>query len=95
MLDPDLGILEIKRLLSVSSQPITDLRLHLKRNIESRFMAYFIVGIFIVSAGICSHFAKSKQLNVPFWIVLGSLLGPLAIPFVVFAKSKNPSGNSS
>lgn len=53
-------------------------------------MAYIFVGIFIVSAGICHRVAKKKQLNVPFWIVLGSLFGPLAIPFVVFTKSKNP-----
>lgn len=60
---------------------------------SGNFMAYLFVGIFIVSAGICHHFAKKKQLNVPFWIILGSLFGPLAIPFVVFVKSKNPSDN--
>lgn len=54
-------------------------------------MAYFLVGIAIVSASICHHVAKRKGLNAAFWIVLGSFFGPLAIPFVFIAKSKNPS----
>ena len=66
-----------------------------EKNIESKFVAYLIVGMFIVSASICHHIAKRKQLNVPLWIVLGSLIGPLAIPLIVFAKFKNQSVNSS
>jgi len=58
-------------------------------------MAYFIVGVFIVSAFVCHRIAKSKNLNAAFWIVLGSFIGPLAIPLVILTRSKNLSGKST
>lgn len=38
--------------------------------------------------GICYFVAKHRKANVPFWVVLGATLGPLAIPFVFFARPK-------
>lgn len=58
-------------------------------------MVYLIAGIFIVSTGICHYTARRKQLSVPFWIVLGTLVGPLAVLLVVLAKSKNPPSGAS
>jgi len=46
----------------------------------------FLVVISILCAGICYSVAKSKGANVPFWVLMAALFGPLAIPFVFFAK---------
>jgi len=54
-------------------------------------MEYIIVGIFMVSTGICHYFAKKKRLKAPFWVVLGALIGPVAIPFVLITKAKKSS----
>lgn len=38
---------------------------------------------------ICYSVAKSKKANVTFWVTMGLLFGPLAVPFVFFAKPRN------
>jgi predicted permease len=50
-----------------------------------------IVGLIIVSLLsmlVCYLIARSRLANRPYWAVMGLLLGPLAIPFAFFAKSK-------
>jgi hypothetical protein len=54
-------------------------------------MIYLIFAITVVSTGICWKLAQRKNLNVPFWIILGASFGPLAIPFALLAKPKPPS----
>jgi hypothetical protein len=38
---------------------------------------------------ICYSVAKSKKANVTFWVTMGLLFGPLAVPFVFFAKPRD------
>lgn len=42
----------------------------------------------IVCAGICYSVAKKRSADVPFWVVMGLLFGPFALPFVFMAKEK-------
>jgi hypothetical protein len=37
---------------------------------------------------LCHQIAKRRGANPVFWGVMGALFGPLAIPFVFFAKPK-------
>lgn len=53
---------------------------------------YLLVVIAIVSAGICYSVAKKRGLNVPFWVAMGALVGPIALPFLFMAKSKKQEG---
>lgn len=50
--------------------------------------AYTLLLIFIICIGICYSVAKKRQENIPFLVAMGALLGPLAIPFVLFCKPK-------
>ncbi|WP_331344251.1 hypothetical protein [Cellvibrio sp. UBA7661] len=43
----------------------------------------------IICAIICYSVAKKRNAAVPFWVVMGALFGPLALPFVFMAKPKN------
>lgn len=45
------------------------------------------IGVAIICGTICHFMAKSRGANPVFWGVMGILFGPLAIPFVFFAKS--------
>jgi hypothetical protein len=50
-----------------------------------------IAGLIIVSLLsmlVCYVIARSRSANRPYWVVMGLLLGPFAIPFAFFAKSK-------
>jgi len=40
----------------------------------------------LASAYVCYVIAKERRANARFWIWMGILLGPLAIPFVFFSK---------
>jgi len=51
---------------------------------------YALPIIIAISTAICYSVAKKRKANVARWVVLGTLLGPLAIPFVFFAKSRTP-----
>jgi len=47
---------------------------------------WIFIGIFIISAVICHLVARNRGTNAVFWGVMGAVFGPLAIPFVFFAK---------
>ena len=49
------------------------------------------IGLLLVSGIICHYVAKRRNANPVFWGVLGGALGPIAIPFLFFAKSKDIS----
>jgi|GEM_PF-425408 len=54
-------------------------------------LVYLILAIIVISTGVCWKLAKKKHLNVPFWIVMAALFGPLAIPFVALARDRSPA----
>ena len=49
--------------------------------------AYLILAI-VFFVYLARVLAKKKGLDPVFWAVMGGLFGPLAIPFVLLAKSK-------
>ncbi len=48
---------------------------------------YFFPIVSLVCGAICYSMAKKRNLNVPLWVVMGALFGPLAIPFLYFSKT--------
>lgn len=46
-------------------------------------------GVILTSGIICHYLAKSRGANPVFWGVMGIVFGPLAIPFVYFAKKSS------
>ena len=50
--------------------------------------AYFILAI-VFFVYLSQFLAKKKGLDPVFWAVMGGLVGPLAIPFILLAESKN------
>jgi len=50
-------------------------------------VAYTFVAIWLISHAICLYIAKRKNIKLTFlWRLFGVFLGPLAIPFVMFAN---------
>ena len=56
---------------------------------------YLLVAIIIISVCICYYIAKQSGLNKPYWVFMGALFGPLAVPFVFLAKSKHTNSNGA
>lgn len=50
-----------------------------------------LICVYVLSAIICHHVAKDRGANAGLWGVLGSVFGPLAIPFVFMIKSSGKS----
>lgn len=48
----------------------------------------FFLLIPVVCALTCYLVAKKRNAAVPFWVVMGAVFGPLALPFVFMAKPK-------
>jgi len=44
---------------------------------------------YALSIYLCYSIAKSKKANVTLWVTMGLLFGPVALPFVFFAKSRD------
>lgn len=60
-----------------------------------QFFIFIIVVLF--SALFLGFIARQKGADAFFWTVMGGLFGPLAIPFVFFAKPKSrkpPNSNT-
>ena len=51
----------------------------------------FFILLPVVCSVICYSVAKKRNAAVPFWVVMGAIFGPLALPFVFMAKPKNKS----
>jgi len=49
-----------------------------------------LILITLLSATVCYFIARKRSADPVYWVVLGLLLGPLAIPFVCFAKPRIP-----
>ncbi|MBT8114292.1 MAG: hypothetical protein KJP04_02870 [Arenicella sp.] len=43
----------------------------------------------IVSAWVCYSVARRRRANHVYWLIMGILFGPLAIPFVFLSRPKN------
>lgn len=50
---------------------------------------FVLLVISLVSMLLCYIIARIKGAKVIKWVVWGALLGPLALPFVLFAKREN------
>jgi hypothetical protein len=47
---------------------------------------FLLLAITVISAAICYFAAKQRGLNKPYWVFMGVLFGPLAVPFVFLVK---------
>jgi len=56
-------------------------------------MICILIALTIASIFVCHYIAKSREAKPVFWGALGTIVGPLAIPFAFMAKpgSSNPS----
>ena len=57
--------------------------------------AYLLVAITAISVGICCYTANQRGLSKPYWVFMGALFGPLAVPIVFLAKPKHKKNNSA
>lgn len=53
-------------------------------------LATAVISILVVSVITCYLVAKRRGGNSVFWVVMGLLFGPLAIPFVFFSRPRPP-----
>lgn len=58
-------------------------------------MIAVLVIVTLLSMVVCYLIARSRSANRQFWVVMGLLLGPLAIPFAFFSKPKTDSSGAS
>jgi len=49
---------------------------------------FVLLIINLLSVFICYYVAKQRKAKISFWILLALLIGPIAIPFVFFAKAE-------
>lgn len=56
-------------------------------------MALLLINVICIF--VCYVFAKWRRANVKYWAIMGAILGPLALPFMVFAKVEKKSTNDS
>jgi len=52
-------------------------------------MIVWLIIATLVSMAVCYQIARSRSADYRFWIVMGLLLGPLAIPLVFFSKPQD------
>ena len=57
--------------------------------------AYLLMAVTIISAGICCYAARRRGLSTTYWVFMGALFGPLAVPFVFLVKSKHENSNGA
>lgn len=58
-------------------------------------IAYLLVVITVISVGVCYYVAGQRGLSKPYWIFMGVLFGPIAIPFVFLVKSKHADSDGA
>lgn len=51
-------------------------------------MVSLIFILVLISMVICASIAYKRNLNGPFWVFMGALLGPVAIPLVMAVKQE-------
>ncbi|WNC74100.1 hypothetical protein RGQ13_08955 [Thalassotalea psychrophila] len=55
----------------------------------------FLLVINVICIFVCYFFAKWRKVNPKYWAVMGAILGPLALPFILFAKVEKKSTNDT
>lgn len=55
-------------------------------------MPGLLIALALVSVVTCYLIARSRSADTLFWILMGLVLGPLAIPFAFFARPKKRKG---
>ena len=53
---------------------------------------YVLPIVFAICGGICYNIAKKRSASRPFWVLMGALFGPLAIPFAHLSKPEKKNG---
>ena len=51
-------------------------------------MIWLLIGLLLISMAACYGIAKSRSADTKFWLVMGILFGPLAVPFAFFSKPR-------
>jgi len=51
-------------------------------------MLYVVLAVTLLCGAACYAVARRKGLDRTYWLIAGFLAGPLAIPFVLFARPK-------
>jgi len=51
-------------------------------------MIFLLIAINVISIIVCLYFAKRRKASLGYWALVAALLGPFALPFVLFAKEK-------
>jgi hypothetical protein len=58
-----------------------------RRNCEPlKVMIVLLIIVNLLSMVICYQVARSRKADRWYWLILGLLLGPFAVPFVFFAR---------
>lgn len=47
---------------------------------------FVLVLIVVLCSGICYYIAKARGAKTSFWVLMGALFGPFAVPFALFSK---------
>ena len=50
--------------------------------------AIVLLAVVLLSTEICYWIAKKRGASVSFWVCMGAVFGPFAVPFVFFAKPR-------
>ena len=58
-------------------------------------MSIAVAAIFVLCTWVCYLVAKKREAKVSFWVVMGILLGPFAIPFVFFSRQVQGNSNAA
>jgi hypothetical protein len=58
-------------------------------------MPVALILVSLLSILICYLISRSRSADSRFWVLMGVLLGPLAIPFVFFAQPRKNSQSGS
>lgn len=56
-------------------------------------MLYALIGLSVFSMLVCWLIARRRKADAAFWVLMGLVLGPLAIPFAFFARPVRSRGN--
>jgi uncharacterized membrane protein len=56
--------------------------------VHTSLMLWILIIVTLLSMWACYLIARSRSANRQYWVVMGLLFGPIAIPFAFFAKPR-------